>query len=117
MKINDLIFNEIQPVSADPIENEYFSEEILPLIEAQEDDNSDLSFWFLPENSFLFHALVRYFRNRANFLSHVRSVIADDDGIYFPTGVGYDIISADLLGGQADGQARQDFLNWINQHR
>lgn len=114
MKINDLIFNEIQEVAADPISNEYFADQILPQIEKQETDTSDLSYWFLPTNSFLYHALIKYFGGYDNMVKHIRSAVPDDNGIYFPTGGGYNWISADLLDGSADGQTEIDFLNWIN---
>ena len=48
-------------------------------------------------------------------LENVRSVVLDDDYLYYVTGCGYDTISADLLGGTADGQAKYDFLKWINE--
>lgn len=114
MRINDLIFEEIQDQSVDPMANEYFTESILPQIADKEDDISDLSFYFLPERSLLYHALLKYFHGKENLLKRIRSAVEDDDGIYFASGFGYDWISADLLGGEPDGQAKNDFLKWIN---
>ena len=114
MKINDLIFNEMQEVHANPMSNEYFADEILPQIKEQEEDISDLSFWYIPFNSLLWRALVLYYGNYDKATHSIRSAVTDEEGIYFATGGGYDIISADLLNGQADGQAKQDVLEFIN---
>lgn len=114
MKINDLIFNEMQEVYADPMSNEYFADEILTQIKNQEEDISDLSFWYIPFHSLLWRALVLYYGNYDKATHSIRSAVTDEEGIYFATGGGYDIISADLLNGQADGKAKQDFLEFIN---
>lgn len=117
MRINNLIFNELQEVENDPMENEYFTFEIYPQIAEQETDTSDLQFWLIPANSLLWTALVKYNGNdHQKALANIRSAVETPEGVYFATGYGYDIISSDLLGGEADGAKKQDFLNWINTH-
>lgn len=75
-----------------------------------------ISIWGLPTNSFLYQALITYFDGHDNLLKHMRTPVEDDydNMIWFVSGYGYDIISADLLGGSADGIAKKEFIEWCN---
>ncbi len=65
-------------------------------------------------DSLLYKALLEWYKDFANLEENVRSCTLDGDYIYFVAGCGYDIISSDLLGGTADGQAKKEFLNFLN---
>lgn len=71
--------------------------------------------WAIPLDSELYSLLVKWYDNDEDVLAHsVRSFFEDDDNMYFVTGCGYDIMSADLLGGNADGIARRDFDGFVD---
>ena len=54
MQFDDRIFNEMQDISINPMENEYVVNEILPKIQKQETTSQDLEIWFIPDNSLLY---------------------------------------------------------------
>ena len=120
-KYDDRIFNEIHEVDLDPMANEYFMENVYPqnfmenvypqIVEKEDDD--PICVWSINKNSILWHALIVWYKDE-NPLDHIRSAVEDDDTIYFATGAGYDIISSDLLDGQPDGKAKQEFLDLLN---
>lgn len=112
LKYDERIFNEIHEVDFDPMANEYFMENVYPQIVEKEDDDP-ICIWSIDKNSILWHALIVWYKNE-NPLDHIRSAVEDDDTIYFATGAGYDIISSDLLDGQPDGKAKQEFLDLLN---
>lgn len=70
------------------------------------------------QDGLLFQALTKWYRGlRENLLSNVRSAYDNynEDGyLYYVTGIGYDTISMDLLGGKTDGDATKQFLEYIN---
>lgn len=113
MKFNDLIFNEAQTQEFDPINNEYFMDQIYPKIQEKEDDDP-LVVYFIPFNSLLYVGLIKYFGSHQKMLDTMRSAVEDNDGIYFATGIGYDIWSSDVFNAPADGQAKQAFLDFLN---
>lgn len=45
----------------------------------------------------------------------VRNLVEYDDYYYYETGIGYDTISSDLLGRKADGVAKSEFIDFLNQ--
>lgn len=134
MKIDERIFNELQDAHHLP----NFLDEILPDLQAKENgyqnfadaeqslsdqpdeldsvlDTDIINAWYLPGNSLLLAFLIKYYHGMDSLLAHVRSAIEiDDHGLVFVSGAGYDIISGDLLDSTPDGQAKIDFLNWIN---
>ena len=65
--------------------------------------------WKIEKRSRLYDYLIKWYGSEEEMLKHVRDVYETNDAIYFVTGVGYSIFSADLLGGKADGQAERDF--------
>lgn len=86
----------------DDLMDEYFDTEIINV-------------QMIPHNSLLMSLLCTYFHNVDGILEHARSSVeTSNHDILFVTGMGYDIISSDLLGGQPDGQAQQKFLAWCN---
>ena len=72
------------------------------------------------QDSLLFDGLIEWYGTRDNMLKNIRSCIQIDNGwhydYYFVTGVGYDTISSDLLGGQADGLAKKEFIEMLNKN-
>lgn len=69
----------------------------------------------ISRNGFLYHCLNYYYASKGCSLEeHVRDYAADDEYMYFTSGVGYAVIAQDLLGGDATGKAVQEFLNFLN---
>lgn len=76
----------------------------------------------ISQDGILYQALIKWHnRNDVNsyplnlkVLENVRSAVLYDGYLYYVTGYGYDAISSDLLGGNADGEAKKEFLKWIN---
>lgn len=70
----------------------------------------------LPRNGFLYNCLSYYYSTtkEGGFEEHVRDFTTDDEYMYFTSGIGYAVISQDLLGGDATGDAVREFLNFLN---
>lgn len=70
----------------------------------------------LPRSGFLYHCLNYYYSTSkgCGLEEHVRDFATDDEYMYFTSGVGYAFLSSDLLGGDATGNAVQEFLNFLN---
>lgn len=70
------------------------------------------------QDGLLFQALTKWYRGlHENLLSNVRSAYdnySEDGYLYYVTGIGYDTISTDLLGGKTDGDTTRQFLEYIN---
>lgn len=134
-KITSAIFNEIEEVTEHVYDNfeEYYDvleqlgkKEIDPMHYDIEDLNEVLMDFIsinrVSTDSMLYEALRKYFyRDKSNvngyeleFYNNVRSCVFDGDYMYYVTGCGYDTISSDLLGGEADGVEKYKFLDWLN---
>ena len=126
-KITEAIFNEIQEVENnwEGYENNSYALTQLALREMDNEAvNEDAVFETLEniifvgsisKNSLLYSALVKWYKYKdKNMKKSIRSFVEDNDNIYYVTGSGYDTIDSDLLGGSADGMAREEFLQWIN---
>lgn len=140
-KITEAIFNEIQEVENnwESYENNSYAltqlaykemdyltlRQLVRLETPSERANDDAVFETLEniifigsisKNSLLYSALVKWYEyKKKDMKEEIRSYVEDNDNIYYVTGCGYDTISADLLGGSADGVARKEFLQWINE--
>ena len=115
MQFDDRIFNEMQDISINPMENEYVVNEILPEIQKQENTSQDLEIWFIPDNSLLYAGLMKWYGGRNKALKHIRSAVEDEDGIYFASNTQSNFISTDLLGSEfADKDAKQNFIKMLN---
>lgn len=128
-KITEAIFNEIQEVenSWEGYENNSYVLTQVAYKEMYEEDkeNDDAVFETLEniifigsinKDSLLYNALVKWYEYKGKKMSEeVRSYVEDNENIYYVTGCGYDNISADLLGGSADGMAKKEFMKWINE--
>lgn len=78
--------------------------------EAREFGNGGAStLWAIPLDSTLMEMLIEWYGGFAELSASARSSFTADSHFYFVTGMGYDIMSADLLGGTADGQAAREF--------
>lgn len=70
------------------------------------------------QDGLLFQALMKWYGGRReNLLSNVRSAYdnySEDGYLYYVTGIGYDTISNDLLGGTTDRDTAREFLQYIN---
>ena len=118
MQFNDLIFNEMQNIDLDPMANEYVMDYIYPKIKAQEKDKQDIEVWFIPNNSLLYQGVMEWYGNKDRALKHIRSVVEDEDGLYFASDVNHNLIetvSADLLGSRfANENAKKLFIKMLN---
>ena len=115
MQFDDRIFNEMQDISIDPMENEYVVNEILPKIQKQENTSQDLEIWFIPDNSLLYAGLMKWYGGRNKALKNIRSAVEDGDGIYFASDAQSNFISTDLLGSEfADKDAKHNFIKMLN---
>lgn len=70
--------------------------------------------WKIEKRSRLYDYLLKWYGSEEELLKNVRDVYDTNYAIYFVTGVGYSIFSADLLGGTADGNARREFDQFVN---
>ena len=70
------------------------------------------------QDGLLFQALMKWYGGRhENVIYNVRSAYdnySEDGYLYYVTGIGYDTISHDLLGGTTAGDATKQFLEYIN---
>lgn len=81
------------------------------------DEECDFTFCFMrvDKESTLWYALNAWFKSRNEKMEDViRGYVEDDNYFYYMTGIGYDTISSDLLGGEADGKLKHEFLEFIN---
>lgn len=128
MIIDERIFNEVE--SVDLSDYSFYEENFNLLYElASKEAYSDseeaieealsniISVYRIHLDSLLYKALLDWYGGFANLEDRVRSCVLDGDYIYFITGCGYDIISADLLGGSADGEAKKEFLKFLNEEK
>ncbi len=126
MIIDERIFNEVE--SVDLSDYSFFEENFnllyeLASKEAYSDDeevieealSNIISVYRIHLDSLLYKALLEWYGGFANLEESVRSCTLDGNYIYFVTGCGYDIISADLLGGSADGKAKKEFIEFLNE--
>lgn len=144
MKFDDCIYKEITWFNADEIvEHETFdgidSYELLrnlATLEAgyslddrlddeavervEDEENSLICVGRFRFDSLLAEGLAEWFKcdRYDGLVKHVRSCWlscgGDDWYFYFVTGCGYDVISSDLLGCDADGVARRKFVDFLN---
>lgn len=138
------IFNEIQDVSKKLLDDELESyyhisralaeKELDDSVENYQDEddyneavdselNNIININRISTEGLLYRALMKFFNKdkthnlngyQLAFHDNVRSVVFDGDYMYWVTGCGYDTISSDLLGGDADGTKRLEFLEWLN---
>ncbi|NMN02767.1 hypothetical protein [Bifidobacterium panos] len=141
MRITDSIFREIDSFGVDEfLGTDYDSEEyeerrgILDELKAREhgytdyasltdeqrdevDEDEILVVCRFDRYGLLADALRLWYGSFGVILEHVRSAYDGGDGyIYYVTGIGYDTIGSDLLGGEADGTMAGKFLDFINEH-
>ncbi|HEY4623580.1 MAG TPA: hypothetical protein VIH12_06950 [Solibacillus sp.] len=127
--ITEAIFNEIQEVENnwEGYENNSYALTMLAYKEmdsTEVSENDDAVFETLDniifigsigKDSLLYGALVQWYEHKGkNMKENVRSFVEDNEKIYYVTGCGYDTIDSDLLGGNANGTTRKEFLQWIN---
>lgn len=85
-----------------------------------EEENSIITVGRFLFDSLLAKGLAEWFKcdRYDGLVKHVRSCWLSCDGddwyFYFITGCGYDVISSDLLGCDADGVARRKFVDFLN---
>lgn len=73
-----------------------------------------INLWKIEKRSRLYDYLLKWYGSEAELLNNVRDVYNTRDAIYFVTGCGYSIWSADLLGGSADGRAEREFDRFVD---
>lgn len=114
MQFNNNIFHELEAQDIDPIANEYFMNEIYPKI-VKKNGKDPLIVDLIPYDSLIYDALIAYFGDEEKIMQTARAAVPGDEGIYFVTGVGYDIYDKDLLGGNGNGHTRTKFIDFLNQ--
>lgn len=75
-----------------------------------------MTLWAIPRLTRLYGFLVDWYDIESAIYENARNAFCDDDNMYFVTGMGYDIMSADLLGGTADGRATRDFDEFVEEY-
>ena len=73
-----------------------------------------ISIWEIKKKSRLYDYLLKWYGSEEEMKKHIRSFYETNNAIYFETGCGYSIFSADLLGGTADGIAEQEFSKFVS---
>lgn len=66
------------------------------------------------KESLLANALRIWYGSYEDMLDNIRNGVEYDDYYYFETGCGYNIIDADLLGGNGNGETVKEFLEMLN---
>jgi len=66
-------------------------------------------------DSLLAYGLAAWYGSFDEMENSIDGLVEYDDYYYYNTGVGYDTISSDLLGGHAGGVAKQEFIDFLNQ--
>lgn len=72
-----------------------------------------MTLWAIPQDSRLYELLLTWYGTYDEMMRCVRNAFEDNSYLYFCTGCGYDIMSADLLDGKADGAATRKFESMI----
>lgn len=66
-------------------------------------------------DSLLAYGLAAWYGSFEKMENSIRGLVEYEDYYYYNTGVGYDTISSDLLGREANGVAKQEFIDFLNQ--
>lgn len=140
MRIGEAIFNEIQVSGHDfDLDSEDMCDVLWSLAatecgydpdelddermdEVEECESGIIRVCRIDWDSLLMDALCEWYNtnDRSKVAEHVRSAVNADDMddntryMYWVTGLGYDTISADLLGGDASGDAAKAFIKFLN---
>lgn len=81
----------------------------------EDECNDTIRFMRVDKESTLWYALNAWFNSRNEKMADViRGYVEDGSYFYYITGIGYDTVSSDLLGGEADGKLKHEFLEFIN---
>lgn len=89
--------------------NEHFWE-VLANISDRYGENDPIGFYRISKTSWLYDLLEEWYDEKEQDMEEmVRGFYDDGSYIFFVTGCNYDIYSADLLGGSADGEAQREF--------
>ena len=136
MKINELIYHEIETIEPKKIESDLdliaiyndvcaraiYDKHFEELTDAELSElNNDcaISVKRIKIDSLLFRALRYWFNAWDDYkiLSDcVRGCVIANGCLYYGTGWGYDTISSDLLGCQANGRAKEVFIKFVNEY-
>lgn len=79
-------------------------------------NESGATLWAIPTDSRLYDLLMEWHDGWWGMSDKIRNFFTDGDNIFFVTRMGYDIMSADLLGGTADGVASREFDKFVESH-
>ena len=136
MKINELIYHEIETIDPERIESDddlivihndvcaraiYDKnfEELNDVELSELNNDCAISIKCIKIDSLLFRAL-RYWFNAWNdykiLLDCIRGCVIKNGCLYYGAGWGYDTISDDLLGCQANGHAKEVFIKFCNEY-
>lgn len=65
-------------------------------------------------NSLLAYGLAAWYGSFDKMENGISGLVEYEDYYYYNTGIGYDTISSDLLGDEANGVAKQEFIDFLN---
>lgn len=85
---------------------------------AVDEEASDIiGLYAISQNSLLYRLLLEWYGNdEDNMMEQVRDSFVYDGWLFFVTGAGYSLWSADQLGGSSDGIASRQFDDFIADH-
>lgn len=94
--------------------NEHFWEVLSEIAELHGEDDP-IGFYRISKASWLYDLLEEWYDEKEIEMDEmIRGFFDDGEFIYFVTGCNYDIYSADLLGGTADGEAQREFEKFVD---
>lgn len=122
--VDDLIWRAAEIEYADCLEEDPEFDEGADEIERIDEWATDFrrggsaTLWAIPLDSKLYDLLVEWYDGDEDKLAgSVRSHFTDDAYMFFATGMGYDVMSADLLGGTSDGVAHREFDRFVEERK
>lgn len=109
---DELFFEAAKKIVEDNLEDDpdYYND---PDDAVYEEASDIIHLWAIPFYSTLYDLLVDFLGGEDAVLENARNSFTDNDYLYFVSGTGYDIMSADLLGGKADGIASREFDDFV----
>jgi len=86
------------------------------LVEQHPDEEDFINLFRISIYSALYELLEQWYEEQGKDLEdEIRGYFEYGDYVYFVTGSGYSIYSADLLGGSADGRAEREFDEFVEE--
>lgn len=101
----------------DVLDRDEYDEIAYYLVEQHPDEEDFINLFRISIYSALYELLEQWYEEQGkNLEDEVRGYFEYGDYVYFVTGSGYSIYSADLLGGSANGRAENEFDEFVDNH-